>query len=41
MAARKEEKRNANWVLVEKTEGKRSPRKPRSGWEKNIKMAGK
>jgi len=41
MAARTEEKRYVNWVLVEKTEGKRSPRKPRSGWEKNTKMASK
>jgi len=24
---------------VAKTEGKRSPGKPRNGWEKNIKMA--
>jgi len=37
--ARTEEKRNVNWVLVEKTEGKKLPGKPRSGLEKNTKMA--
>jgi hypothetical protein len=32
------ERRDVNRVLVGKPEGKRSLRKPRHGWEDNIKM---